>query len=103
ELGGQQESFSEKRIEDVKYDIPDFIANIQAKTELTRNTILQIVLKSNRLNEIFNNPQLFADNAVRLIKRELDKLKVKGIQFKKIAGQFYNTEIFKTVETEYYL
>ena len=103
EFGGKQESVSEKTIENVKYDMPDFIANIQAKTELTRNTISQIILKSNRLNEIFNNPQHFTDNAVHLIKRELDKLKVNGIQYEKIAGQLHDTELFRTEETEHYL
>ncbi len=103
ELTGEQNSSEEKIIEDAKYDIPDFIAYIQSKTELTRSTITQIVLKSKRLNEIFNNPQLFMDNAVRLIKHELDQLKIKDIQYEKIAGQFYEMKLFETIDPEQYL
>jgi len=103
ELRGEQISSKENIIENEKYDIPDFIAYIQAKTELTRGTISQIVLKSNRLDEIFNNPQLFMDNVVRIIKHELDKLKIKGIQYKKIEGQFYEMKLFETSEKEQYI
>lgn len=103
ELTGEQKSSKEKIIEDAKYDIPDFVAYIQSKTELTRDTISQVLLRSNRLGEIFNNPQLFMDNAVRLIKHELDRLKIKDIQYKKVAGQFYKSELFETGETEQYL
>jgi type III restriction enzyme len=103
ELNGEQQSLKEKIIEDVKYDIPDFIAYIQSKTELTRDTITQIVLKSNRLGEIFNNPQLFMDNATQLIKHELDLLKIKSIQYEKIAGQYYEMNLFESGETEQYL
>lgn len=101
-LSGEQKSSKENIIENVKYEIPDFVSFIQAKTELTRSTISQIILKSNRLGELFNNPQLFMDNAVQLIKHELDKLKIKGIQYKKNKGQFYEMKLFETSEKEQY-
>ncbi len=103
ELSGELKSSKEKIVEDVKYDIPDFIAYIQSKTELTRDTITQIMLKSNRLDEIFNNPQLFMDNVVHLIKHELERIKIKNIQYEKVDGQFYDIEIFESGETDQYL
>jgi type III restriction enzyme len=38
------------------FEIPDMLAYIQSKTELTRSTILEILWKSERLNELLVNP-----------------------------------------------
>lgn len=103
ELGGEQKGSKEKMVKDIFYDIPDFIAYIQSKTELTRDTITQIVLKSNRLSEIFNNPQLFMDNLVRIIKHEFALIKINGIQYEKIADQVYEMKLFEAAEIEQYL
>ncbi len=75
-LGRKQKGSKEKVIQDVRYDIPDFVAYIQSKTALTRNTVTEIMLRSNRLGEIFNNPQLFMDTVVKIIKGVFDRMKV---------------------------
>src|SRR5690606_19876843 len=103
ELGGEQKGSKEKMVKDTNYEIPDFIAYIQSKTEITRDTITQIVLNSNRLGEIFNNPQLFMDSVVRIIKHEFDRIKINGIQYEKIAGQVYEMKLFESAEIEQYL
>ncbi|WP_407503208.1 restriction endonuclease [Elizabethkingia miricola] len=103
ELGGEQKGSKEKIIKDTQYDIPDFVAYIQSKTELTRDTITKIILQSNRLGEIFNNPQLFMDTVVKIIKDEFDRIKINGIEYKKIAGQTYEMKLFEAAEIEQYL
>lgn len=103
ELGGNQKSSKEKMIEDTHYDIPDLIAYIQSKTELTRDTITQILLQSNRLEEIFQNPQQFMDSIVSTIKHAFDRIKIEGIHYEKIAGQTYEMKLFETAEIEQYL
>jgi type III restriction enzyme len=103
ELGGEQKGSKERIVKDAKYEIPDFVAYIQSKTELTRDTITRIVLQSNRLGEIFNNPQLFMDSVVRIIKHEFDRIKINGIQYEKIAGQVYEMKLFESAEIEQYL
>ena len=79
------------------------MAYIQSKTELTRDTISQIVMQSNRLVEIFNNPQLFMDTVVRIIKQEFDRIKINGIQYERIAGQVFEMKLFESAEIEQYL
>lgn len=102
ELGGEQKESDEKIINDVNYDIPDFIAYIQSKTELTRDTITKIILGSNRLNEIFNNPQLFMDTVVKIIKHELYIIQVNSMQFDVLLNEFYDIKLFEATENEYY-
>lgn len=103
ELGGEQKGSKERIIKDARYEIPDFIGYIQSKTELTRDTITQIVIQANRLNEMFNNPQLFMDNIVKIIKHEFDEIKIEGIQYQKIDKQVYEMKLFESVEIEHYL
>ncbi len=103
ELGGEQKGSKEKIIKDTNYAIPDFVAYIQSKTELTRDTITKILLQSNRLGEIFNNPQLFMDTTVRIIKDEFDRIKINGIEYEKIAGKTYEMKLFEAAEIEQYM
>ncbi len=102
-LGGVQTGSKEITVKDTSYGIPDFVVYIQSKTELTRETISQIVLQSDRLGEIFNNPQLFMDTVVRLIKREFDKIKIDGIHYEKVEKLEYDMKLFETAETDQYL
>ncbi|GAB3910631.1 restriction endonuclease [Mucilaginibacter boryungensis] len=103
ELGGEQKGSKERLIREAKFDIPDFIAYIQSKTELTRNTISRILLESGRVGEIFNNPQLFMDSVVKIVKQEFDNVKINGIKYEKIAGQVYEMKLFESAEIEQYL
>jgi type III restriction enzyme len=48
-----------------KFRIPDVLFYIQERTELTRSTVLEILLQSAEPAEIMINPQLFLDNAVQ--------------------------------------
>lgn len=103
QLGGEQKGSKEKVIKDAQYEIPDFVAYIQSKTELTRDTITKIVLQSDRLGEIFNNPQLFMDSVVKIIKDEFDRIIINGIEYEKIAGATFKMKLFESAEIEQYL
>lgn len=103
EVGGNIKSSKDRVINDTKFDIPDFVGYIQSKTELTRDTITKIIQSSGRLGDIFNNPQLFMDSVVKAIKTEFDKLKINGIKYEKIAGQYYKMTLFDDTEIESYI
>ncbi len=84
-------------------DIPDILSYIQSKTELTRDTILQILRKSGRLHELLVNPQMFMDNAVIAIKEKLHSLMIDGIKYKKIGNSFYEMCLFDDSDLEIYI
>ncbi len=83
--------------------IPDALAYIQSKTELTRSTILEILRKSKRINELLINPQMFLDNAVKVIKSKLYELMVDGIKYEKIGNKVYEMTLFDDKDFEIYL
>jgi type III restriction enzyme len=87
----------------IGFEIPDMLAYIQAKTELTRHTILEILKKSERLSELLLNPQLFMDNAVSVIKSVLYELMVDGIKYEKIGDKIYEMKLFEDNGLEIYL
>jgi type III restriction enzyme len=84
-------------------EIPDMLAYIQSKTELTRHTILEILKKSERMSELLLNPQLFMDHAVAAIKSALYGLMVDGIKYEKIGDKIYEMKLFEDNELEIYL
>ncbi|HXI00633.1 MAG TPA: hypothetical protein VNI52_10205 [Sphingobacteriaceae bacterium] len=87
----------------LSFEIPDMLAYIQSKTELTRSTILETVKKSGRINELLVNPQLFMDNAVSAIKAVLYELMIDGIKYEKIGTQMYEMHLFEDNEIEIYI
>ncbi|OFY58263.1 MAG: DEAD/DEAH box helicase [Bacteroidetes bacterium GWF2_41_9] len=87
----------------IGFEIPDMLAYIQNKTELTRSTILEILKNSKRLKEVILNPQLFMDNAVFKIREELHQLMIDGIKYEKIGDKFYEMTLFDDSDFEIYI
>ena len=90
------------------WKIPDVLGYIQSKTELTRSTILDILIKSGRIQDILVNPQLFLDLSVQAIKRTLYSVMIDGIKYQKIgqsdgSGSAYEMALFEAQELEIYL
>ncbi len=71
------------------YDLPDIITELQAATSLTRKTLVDILLKSDRLSEFIGNPNDFIHMVKRHIIAVLAASVVEGIQYEKIAGSIY--------------
>jgi type III restriction enzyme len=93
------------QITDISFSgaLPDILAYIQKETELTRSTIVKILVGSGRLDEFVINPQRFMDAVVSIIKRELHKLMIDGIKYEKIADQEWSMRLFEDEEVISYL
>lgn len=87
----------------LRFEIPDMLAYIQGKTELTRSTILDIVKKSDKISELLINPQMFMDNTTSTIKSVLYDLMIDGIKYEKIGSKMYEMTLFNDDEIEIYL
>jgi type III restriction enzyme len=91
-------SVTSSRTESVISIIPDLISYLQRETELTRETLSSILLNSNRLSDIFINPQQFLDLATRSIRFTMQQLMVNGIKYERIAGEEYEMRLFEDKE-----
>jgi len=86
------------------YRLPDILSYLQNETNLKRRSILDILLKSERLESFKNNPQKFIDEVKGIIKREMSRFVVDGIKYQKIGDDyFYAQELFENEELIGYL
>lgn len=71
------------------YELPDIVGELQEATSLTRRTIIDILLRTNRLGEFIGNPNDFIAMAKRCITSVLSRIVIKGIQYEEIDGHVY--------------
>lgn len=87
--------------------LPDILAYLQNETELTRLTLVRILKDSDRLGDVFENPQRFLDQVAAILKHELHRLLVDGIKYERLPGGGADAEwemlLFKNEELVNYL
>ncbi len=88
---------------DYRPAVPDVIGYLQRETELTRSTLAEILLESERVADALKNPQEFMELAASAIGHAKQELMVDGIKYERIAGQSYEMMLFESEEIEGYL
>lgn len=74
---------------DEPYPLPDVVSQLQESTSLTRKTIIQILLESERLSEFLSNPNDYIKMVTACIETELSHTLIEGIQYEPIGGSIY--------------
>ena len=86
------------------YQIPDIVSYLQNQTNLTRRTLVRILVESSRLHDFVNNPQKYIEQVSEIIKRQMRLLIVDGIKYQKIGDKAcYAQELFEENELFGYL
>lgn len=80
---------------EARYVMPDFVAQIQARTSLSKSTVAQIILEANRLQDAMNNPQAFIEQVADAINDVKKGLLVSGVEYVKVDGLTYEMHRFK--------
>lgn len=75
------ETNSRSRQTAIDWEIPDVLHEIQKKTQLTRQTVFDIVKASGRIGDLSNNPQRFIDLVSEKILLALNGLMIEGIEY----------------------
>ncbi|MFA5518074.1 MAG: type III restriction endonuclease subunit R, partial [Spirochaetota bacterium] len=84
--------------------IPDVITYIQNETNLTRQTIAEIIVESQKIDQLKRNPQKYLDEVIRLIKAKMKHFIVDGIKYEKIGDDtYYAQELFEEQELFAYI
>lgn len=71
------------------YELPDVVSELQEATSLTRKTLVDILIQSNRLHEFIHNPNDFIQMVKRHILTVMAASVIEGIQYEQIAGSIY--------------
>jgi type III restriction enzyme len=90
---------------DVKdFVLPDVLSHLQKETNLTRKTLVAILIQCGKLQDFKNNPQKFMDEVTLIIKLQMRHFIVDGIKYQKIGeSHFYAQELFEDKELSGYL
>jgi type III restriction enzyme len=83
--------------------LPDILAQLQRDTELTRSTLVEVLVKSDRLADFLVNPQAFITETSKQISRCLHNVVIDGIKYEKVVGLEYDVRLFEEPEIEEYL
>lgn len=85
-------------------NIPDIIAYLQNETNLTRKTIVDILVKSNTLHLFKKNPQKYMEQVSQIISSKMKLMIIDGIKYTKIGeDEYYAQELFESAELTGYL
>lgn len=71
------------------YELPDIIKELQEVTSLTRRTLVDILIQSDRLQEFIHNPNDFIQMVKRNILSVMAASVIDGIQYQEIGGSVY--------------
>jgi type III restriction enzyme len=92
----------ELRTTDIKNDysaLPNILTIIGEQALIKRSTVRDIIEQSGRIGDFINNPQMFIEHLVEIIKNNRHQLAIDGISYIKLDGEeYYVQEIFDSTE-----
>lgn len=83
--------------------IPDVLGGIQKKTKLTKKTLLEILQKAGKLQDMLVNPQQLIDETSDKIETAKRELMIDGVKYEQLAGENWEMSLFENEELESYL
>jgi len=91
-------------IDEIDIELPDLLTDLQDKTQLTRRSLVRILIDSARLDDFKRNPQQFIELATESINRTKRLALVDGIKYQRIGDEhYYAQELFEQEELTGYL
>ena len=98
----RETGFNAYAVRQTEVKIPNLLADIQRRTQMTRHLIFDVLDKAQMFHAIPVNPQQVIDEAVRAISRAKQRLAVDGIRYYK-TGECYDMALFESDELQAYL
>ena len=91
-------------LDEADIELPDILTDLQDRTQLTRRTILRVLIGSGRLEDFKRNPQQFIERGAEAINRCKRLAIVAGIKYERLGDeQYYAQELFEQEELTGYL
>lgn len=84
--------------------LPDIITYLQNRTDLTRKTIVSILVGCSKLDDFKKNPQMFMEQVSKIIEHNVRDMAKDGIAYVKIGdSDYYAQELFKSEDLYGYI
>lgn len=98
-VDGITKSKSSHFVETENNDIPNIVKDLQNSTHLDKQTIIDILIKSNdkfkSFEKLLINPTEFYNRTLEVIKNNLKHLMIKNIEYYKLEGQTFDASEYK--------
>ena len=86
------------------FHLPDLVSFLQNETNLTRRSIVEIIMRSGKLKQFTRNPQKFIEMTTAIIQHQMRLFIVDGIKYKRLGDhEYYEQELFENEELYGYL
>jgi type III restriction enzyme len=85
---------------EIKYVVPDIITRMASETGLTRKTVSEILLKSNRIKDVLDNPEQFTSGSIKIINAKKIKMEIESAEYQTGGGE-YSEDIFEKEVSSY--
>jgi len=103
-VGATEKDRSTVAVTNIKENLPDIITYLQNETNLTRKTLVEILIRNKTLNLFKKNPQKYMEQVSQIISAKMRLLIVDGIKYTKIGEEeYYAQELFEKEELTGYL
>src|SRR5690625_1146856 len=84
--------------------LPDVVTYLQNETDLTRKTIVELLIRSKTLDVFELNPQIYMQEMANIINSVKEQLIVDGIKYSKLKSRdYYAQKLFENEEISGYL
>ncbi|RZS53154.1 type III restriction-modification system endonuclease [Sphaerotilus mobilis] len=84
--------------------LPDLLSDLHDRTQLTRRSLVRILVESGRLDDFARNPQRYIETVAEAIKRCKQLALVDGIRYQRLGDEaYYAQELFEQQELSGYL
>ena len=91
-------------LDEANIELPDLLTDLQDRTQLTRRTLVKILIECERLDDFKRNPQQFIEQAAEIINRCKRMALVDGIRYQRLGDDaVWAQELFETEELTGYL
>lgn len=77
---------------------PDVVRRLQDNTQLLRKTIIDIILRSKRVDDFFKNPEVFIKQVTQIINEVKVSMLNEGLEYYKLNEEYVQTQIFDDTE-----
>lgn len=81
-----------------KPNYPDFVRRLADATHLLRGTIIEIIAKSGRIGDFYNNPEKFIKDVSKIINTAKTERYIDGIRYTKIDEYYKQEDVFDDTE-----
>jgi type III restriction enzyme len=100
--GVNKETHSKELTVNQLVSVPNIFEYVQSKIDLTNETILEVLQKSNKINDLLKNPAFLLDKLISISKKVIENLSIQSIEYYFSKSNMLEPQVFYSFEKSCY-